>query len=456
MYKDNFLRTSLGSISLPIKPLAAVMLVFAMAGQAHAAVNGGTVAGGVASINTNGATTVINQFSDRAVINWNSFDIGAGEKVQINQPRQRSAILNRVNSSTGTRIDGELNANGRVFVVNPNGIAVGESGKISGYSVTLSTLDISNDNFMDPAPADNKPGNLLNFSRVASKPEAAVVNDGTINAAEGGIVLMGAQVINGVNGTLNAKTNNPSDLALSFLAYLNTIHLIAGDNIQVTQDYRSIANNYVLSATPSDTLPNTGNYLVANDGNISSDAASIVLNSANNQGLGVRNTGSIDMTGYIVSGRKNNINTGVALKTGFSRNDGNYAGGGGSVNVGGVITAPGYVNVSAAKGSATMDGSINAFGQYGRVNLVSGLNTLIGGDAKVVAGDYVYIYGDSAATINGRVDASGNLDVNSNSVLVNGSVKGKQTNFRGDTVQLSQGSVLSPYYYVNGVYYKNN
>src|SRR3546814_9707395 len=62
----------------------------------------------------------VTQSSDRAVINWQSFSIGEGSRVDIRQPDARSALLNRVTGDTTSTIAGSLNANGQVFLINPN------------------------------------------------------------------------------------------------------------------------------------------------------------------------------------------------------------------------------------------------------------------------------------------------------------------------------------------------
>lgn len=227
MYKAKTLHTLARSVPMPIKSLAAAMLVMAAAGQAHAAVNGGTVAAGAATIGTNGATTTINQSTDRAIINWKSFDIGAGETVLINQPGKLSAILNRVDSATGTRIDGTLNANGQVYVVNPNGVVVGRSGRINANGgVALSTLDIGNAEFMQPVAGSS----ALNFHVAGSSLEPRVVNDGAIFSTGGRIELVDGRIVNPATGT------TPVTLAVKEYPGLT---YMGAQNIGPESDYRS-------------------------------------------------------------------------------------------------------------------------------------------------------------------------------------------------------------------------
>src|SRR5579862_9351231 len=92
---------------------------------------GGTVVSGRATVGTpsGGALTII-QNSSRAVINWNSFSVGQTDSVDFVQPGSLSAVLNRVTGSTPSTIAGQISANGQVFLVNPNGIAITPTGSV--------------------------------------------------------------------------------------------------------------------------------------------------------------------------------------------------------------------------------------------------------------------------------------------------------------------------------------
>src|SRR4051794_22349333 len=95
--------------------------------------NGGVVVGGSAQINHQGTANVtINQFSDKAIINWNLFNIGVGEKTTFIQPSANAIALNRIIGKQGpSEILGTLDANGKVFVVNPDGIIFGAGAVIT-------------------------------------------------------------------------------------------------------------------------------------------------------------------------------------------------------------------------------------------------------------------------------------------------------------------------------------
>ncbi|WP_245706646.1 filamentous hemagglutinin N-terminal domain-containing protein, partial [Ruegeria marina] len=110
---------------------------------------GATVVGGSVNIAQPGPRTmVINQSSESAVVNWNSFSIGSESHVDIRQPGAQSSILNRVTGNTRSDIHGRLTANGQVHLVNPNGIFIGSNGTVDAGAFVASTLDISTEDFL--------------------------------------------------------------------------------------------------------------------------------------------------------------------------------------------------------------------------------------------------------------------------------------------------------------------
>lgn len=107
---------------------------------------GGNVVSGSGSINLPASNQmVIDQASNKLAIDWQSFDIAAGNKVTFNQPGSQSIALNRVLGADGSKIMGQLDANGRVFIVNPNGVLFGASVNVGG--LVASTLDLSVSDF---------------------------------------------------------------------------------------------------------------------------------------------------------------------------------------------------------------------------------------------------------------------------------------------------------------------
>src|SRR5215813_4125341 len=117
---------------------------------AHAGPQGGTVVGGSATIQGQGsANVVINQFSQSAIVNWNTFNIGAGERTQFVQPNSTSIILNRVTGGQGpSQILGSIDANGRVMLVNRDGVIFGPGSVINTAGFLATTADIKSEDFM--------------------------------------------------------------------------------------------------------------------------------------------------------------------------------------------------------------------------------------------------------------------------------------------------------------------
>ncbi|NDW44232.1 filamentous hemagglutinin N-terminal domain-containing protein, partial [Ruegeria sp. PrR005] len=110
---------------------------------------GATVVGGSVNIAQPAPQSmVINQSSNSAVVNWNSFSIGSESHVDIRQPNAQSSILNRVTGNTRSDIHGRLTANGQVHLVNPNGIFIGPNGTVNAGAFVASTLDITNEDFL--------------------------------------------------------------------------------------------------------------------------------------------------------------------------------------------------------------------------------------------------------------------------------------------------------------------
>lgn len=174
-------------VSRTTRPLATLALIGCLGSPAFANPSGPTVRHGQVNI-TPGALTQIQQLTDRAIVDWNSFSIGLNEAVRILQPSQMSVILNRVTGQDASQILGQLSANGNVFLINPNGILFGPSSTVNVGGLVASTLNITDQDFLA--------GNY-SFYQDEGKDLAAVVNQGQITISEGGFaVLTGPAVIN--------------------------------------------------------------------------------------------------------------------------------------------------------------------------------------------------------------------------------------------------------------------
>ena len=189
---------------------AAVVLAYSL--PALALPLAGVVAAGSASIGTVGSSTTIVQSTPHAVINWQSFQVAPSESVQFVQPNAASVTLNRVLGADPSHILGRLSANGNVFLVNPNGILFGKNASVAVGGLVAATLNISDPDFM---------AGRYQWSGASG---GAVLNQGSINANEGYVALLGARV--GNDGVIVAPSG-----AVTLAAGSAMVLDVAGDGL---------------------------------------------------------------------------------------------------------------------------------------------------------------------------------------------------------------------------------
>ncbi|EHK57047.1 hypothetical protein MAXJ12_11777 [Mesorhizobium alhagi CCNWXJ12-2] len=240
---------------------SALGLSVALIGGAHANPLDGKVVAGSATISTpNPATVQIDQASQNAVINWQSFNIEQGETTRFVQPNANAWTLNRVTGDMEpSRILGTLEANGNVAIINPDGILFGEGSRVDVNGLIATTHDISNDDFM---------AGRFNFTQ-SGNPGASVVNEGEISIGDYGL---GAFVAPGVrnSGVITAKMGSislASGNAFTLDLYGDDlIHLVVGDEI---------VGEVIDVATGAPVAD-----LVKNEGRISADGGTVALKAA--------------------------------------------------------------------------------------------------------------------------------------------------------------------------------
>jgi filamentous hemagglutinin family protein len=155
----------------------------------------GVVVRGAASIEHASPNTLnIHQTTDRAAINWRSFSIGANEQVNFIQPSSTSATLNRVTGGQQSVINGVLSANGQVFLLNPSGVLFGRSARVDVGGLVATTSELGDDDFMS---------GKLEFT-AAARPDAQVVNDGSISVHDGGLGALVAPSVRN-QGVISAR-----------------------------------------------------------------------------------------------------------------------------------------------------------------------------------------------------------------------------------------------------------
>ncbi|HEX7966604.1 MAG TPA: filamentous hemagglutinin N-terminal domain-containing protein, partial [Stellaceae bacterium] len=173
-----------------------VSISVAMVSPASANPTGGAVVAGKATIDqADPNRTVINQASDRAAINWQSFSIGANQYTVFYQPSASSVALNRVTGPDPSTIAGHLQANGNVILVNPNGVVFSQGSQVNVHGLVATTSDIQNSDFM---------AGRFNFSIPSPNAGATVVNEGTITVADQGLAALVAPGTQN-SGIINAR-----------------------------------------------------------------------------------------------------------------------------------------------------------------------------------------------------------------------------------------------------------
>ena len=168
------------SVKRRLLPLA-TLLVAAVLNPLSSAANptGANVTGGAATVTGQGTSRVtIDQSSDRAFIEWNSFSVAKGESVRFNQPSVSSVTANKVVGIAPSEILGAISANGRIILINPNGIFFGQGSTVDAAGLIATTLDLDKDSFLG--------GGQLRFSSSADI-SASVVNEGTLTIADAGL-----------------------------------------------------------------------------------------------------------------------------------------------------------------------------------------------------------------------------------------------------------------------------
>lgn len=240
---------------LVLKPLA-LCLSLLFAAPALALPVAPTVASGSATFNQSGSTLTVTN-TPNAIINWGSFSIGQNELTKFVQQSSASAVLNRVTGQNPSQILGQLQSNGRVFLINPNGIVFGQGARIDTAGLIASTLNLSDADFL---------AGKLRLTGTGS--EGKVENQGTINTANGGFVYLIAPNVEN-SGVIHAPNGD--------------VLLAAGHSVEVADSLNPALR--VVLAAPEGQVINLGQILaesgriglhaglVANSGTVSASSA---------------------------------------------------------------------------------------------------------------------------------------------------------------------------------------
>ncbi|WP_430280029.1 MBG domain-containing protein [Pseudomonas aeruginosa] len=389
---------------------ASSTLMFAIASinAAMAAPTGAQFNPNEIKISQQGKTTLIDQSTQRAIINWKGFDVSADEAVRFNQPGVTSSTLNRVTAGQESVIAGRISAPGQVIIYNSNGVVFSGSAKVDVGSLITTTANISDEHFRQGKLIFDQPGN----------PDARIVNDGSISVAEKGLAAFVAPSVAN-NGVINAR--------------LGTVAMAAGN--AATIDLYGDGLVSIAVTDPVTRKPQDAQALVSNGGAIQADGGSVLItaeqasrvvdNAVNLSGVilargtevregsvalvsksgDIQVAGKIDVSGpksggdVLVSGQQ------VALASTASI-DARGAAQGGSVRIGGDFQGRGELprakNATLAKG-ASIDVSATGKGNGGLAVVWSDGNTRM--DGRILA------RGGAQGGNGGLVETSGKVNL---------------------------------------------
>ncbi len=252
---------------------------------------GGACAGGPNTWVTSGAASSaitgnqlnINQHTDKATLNWQSFDIGAANAVNFNQPDVNSVALNRIYQNSASEILGALRANGQIYLINQNGILFGDGAQVDVHSLVASTLDISDEVFetLGLTNAINETVALPAFAHgdeLIPMGEIKIDPGATIKTKEGGRVMMFAPKI-----TNAGEISTPGGQAILAAAQDEVYLAVSND-----PDIRGL----LVGVKTGGEIENLGN-IIAERGNVS------LLGLAVNQSGVARATSTVTINGTV-------------------------------------------------------------------------------------------------------------------------------------------------------------
>lgn len=359
-----------------------------------------TVVSGQASFSTHAHTLTVTN-TPGAIINWQAFSIGANEATRFVQQSAASTVLNRVTGQDPSSILGNLQSNGRVFLINPNGIVFGAGSKIDVASLVASTLNLSDQDFL---------ASRMRFTDGTGK--GSITNQGAITTPSGGQVYLVAPdirntgVITAPNGDVLLAAGHTVDLADPANPYLS---------VSVTAPDTSAVNLGQIITQGG----RTGIYagLITQGGTVSADSAvagengKIIFKASKDVTLAA---GSVTSANGVTGGQVTvQAETGAAMISGTVSATGSGGKGGDIQLLGSQV---GVVNAGVDASGATGGGTVLVGGDYRGLDpaVQNARATYVGSDALIKAdaldagdGGKVIVWSDEATRAYGAISARG-------------------------------------------------
>ena len=438
----------------------AIIALLVIPSYAQAGPEGGAVTSGSAAITSTGSITTIDQASDRAIIRWDSFDVGAGERVQFNQPGTSSITVNRIRDTKPSQIDGHVGANGNIILINPNGVVFGAASTVDVGGLVATSSDLRDDTaFMA--------GGAVEFTRPGNA-DAAIINHGAMTVREGGLAGLVAPNVENY-GVIQARLGK-AVLASGDIATVD----FAGDGLirlEVTDAVLSqkILNTGTISADGGDILLTAAQArgmveaIITNTGTIHADTVTVANGAearggsvlVSTKGIGTHdargassiiNTGTIRADAYLPDLSAGTI---TILSDAITIGDGSYVSATADVNGGTILIGGEYQGGGGLPTSdriflsehAILNASSRRRGDGGRIILWSDTNTRFLGHADVSGGTeggnggFIEISGKETLDYRGSVNlyalgARGTLLLDPTDILIS---SGSDSNISGSS-----------------------
>jgi len=343
---------------------------------------GAQVVNGQVNFSQPNANTLLINNTNGSIINWQNFSINAGELTHFQQSGAGSAVLNQVTGNNVSNILGSLTSNGQVYLINPYGIVFGENAIVNTAGFIASTLNLSNDDFLQ---------GKLNFSGINA---ADILNRGFITAgADGDIALIAPNIIN--EGVIKVEQGN--------------VILAAGEKVTLT-NLQSADIGFEVQAD-SNSITNLGS--VETEGG----AVAMFAGTLTHSGSIAANALSLDKDGNVVLIAKSDLN----------------------LTASSIVTANGEqggrVLVESQQGKTLVAGEITATGKSGRGGVVDVLGQQVGVIDQAVLDA-------SGKTSGGKIHIGGNYQGKGELTNATATYVGKDVSVKVDAIEYGDGGEI--------------
>ena len=341
------------------------------------------VTSGAATATQTANQLTVNQTSQNAILNWQSFNIGTGSSVNFVQPNSTALAVNNIFQGNPSQILGSLTANGRVYLINQNGIMFGAGAQVNVGGLVASSLNIAQsaitNGIAQTVTGDQNVPSFVPFMDATGAPltsgDVTVAKGATLQSKGGQIFLFAPNVTN--EGTISTP-DGQTILAGGTSVYLATSSDPSVRGITVAVDGAgTVTNGNAANATVTDPSQLVG-QIVAQHGNITLMGLAV-----NQQGLVSANT-SVEENGSILLVAANRAQ-------------------------GGTLTVAQNSVTQAALDLSDTSQAVDATAQQKSAVTLQGANVNVLGGASITATSGSVTITGSTAAVQGSTDTPGTL-----------------------------------------------